>query len=169
MDHAMSSAPKSSFKTFFPLIAVLSIILLATAATMYWAQSWELMSGMRYFMGFFFLLFGFFKTLDWSGFIGMFRQYDVVAKRSKAYAAVYPVIELALALAYFGNYQPFWTNVLTAVIMFVGAIGVIQAVSKKQRIHCACLGAVVKLPMTTVTIIEDLGMGAMALAMIWMM
>ena len=32
----------------------------------------------------------------------------------------------------------------------------------KSRIQCACLGAVFKLPMSTVTIVEDVGMVAMA-------
>jgi hypothetical protein len=36
----------------------------------------------------------------------------------------------------------------------------------KQKIQCACLGAVFNLPMSTVTIIEDLLMVAMAAYMI---
>ena len=50
--------------------------------------------------------------------------------------------------------------------MGIGSIGVMRALLNKKRIPCACLGAVVKLPMTTVTAIEDLGMVAMAAAML---
>jgi hypothetical protein len=41
-------------------------------------------------------------------------------------------------------------------------IGVIKAVTSKQTIRCACLGTIFNLPMSTVTIIEDALMLAMA-------
>jgi hypothetical protein len=45
---------------------------------------------------------------------------------------------------------------------------VILAVANKQKIRCACLGTGFNLPMTTVTIIEDLLMVAMsAYMLIW--
>jgi hypothetical protein len=37
----------------------------------------------------------------------------------------------------------------------------------KDEIQCACLGTVFKLPMTTVTIVEDLLMVVMAAAMLF--
>ena len=37
-----------------------------------------------------------------------------------------------------------------------------KATFAKQTIQCACLGTVFKLPMSVVTIIENLGMAAMA-------
>jgi len=39
--------------------------------------------------------------------------------------------------------------------MTISIIGVLQSVLNKQKIQCACLGAVFNLPMSTVTIIED--------------
>ncbi len=66
------------------------------------------------------------------------------------------------------NIFPIFTNIITIIVMSISSIGVIQTVLDKRKIHCACLGAVIKLPMTTVTIIEDVGMGLMALGMlIW--
>ena len=59
-----------------------------------------------------------------------------------------------------------FANILTAVIMSVGLIGVIAAVRKKQTIQCACLGTAFNLPMSVVTIIENSVMLAMALAML---
>jgi hypothetical protein len=46
--------------------------------------------------------------------------------------------------------------------MGISSIGVIKSVLNKRKIQCACLGAVFNLPMSTVTIIEDLLMVAMA-------
>ena len=58
------------------------------------------------------------------------------------------------------------TNAVTVVVMGFSSIGVIQSVLNKKRIQCACLGAVFNLPMSTVTIIEDLLMIVMAFVMI---
>ena len=56
---------------------------------------------------------------------------------------------------------------VTAVIMAVSLAGVVRAVLSKSAIRCACLGTVFQLPMSTVTIIEDGLMLAMALFMLF--
>jgi hypothetical protein len=50
--------------------------------------------------------------------------------------------------------------------MVVGAIGVLKALLDKRAIRCACLGTALNLPMTTITLVEDLGMAAMAAVML---
>jgi hypothetical protein len=52
-----------------------------------------------------------------------------------------------------------WTAL---VLSLIGAVGVIQSVRAKETIQCACLGTVFQLPMSTVTIVENAGMAAMA-------
>jgi hypothetical protein len=49
----------------------------------------------------------------------------------------------------------------------IGAVGVIQSVMRRETIQCACLGNVFNLPMSKVTIIENLGMAAMAAWMLF--
>ena len=51
------------------------------------------------------------------------------------------------------------------VVMSVSSIGVIQSLLAKRTIRCACLGTVFNLPMSTVTLVEDTLMVAMAAAM----
>ena len=79
-----------------------------------------------------------------------------------SYGFVYPFIEFGLGIAYLVNFKPMVTNAITLVVMLFSSIGVILAVMNKQKIKCACLGTGFNLPMTTVTIIEDLLMVAMA-------
>ena len=117
---------------------------------------------MNYFMAGFFIVFSFFKLLDLKGFADSYSMYDIVAKKIKLYGLIYPFIELALGIAYLIAFNPIVTNTATIIVMGVSSIGVIQSVLKKQKIQCACLGAVFNLPMSTVTIIEDLLMIAMA-------
>jgi hypothetical protein len=117
---------------------------------------------MRHFMAAFFLVFSFFKLLDLRGFSDAYRSYDIVARLWPTWGYIYPFVELALGIAYLLNVAPFATNLATLVLMLVGAVGVLKALLDKRAIRCACLGTALNLPMTTITLVEDLGMAAMA-------
>ena len=93
-------------------------------------------------------------------------MYDLLAAKSREWAFAYPFVELGLGIAYLINFQPIATNIATLLLMSVGAAGVLQALRQKRRIRCACLGTGLNLPMTKVTLIEDLAMAAMAAGML---
>jgi copper chaperone CopZ len=117
---------------------------------------------MRYFMGGFFLVFSFFKLLDLRGFADAYRSYDFLARAIPAWSYAYPFVELALGAAYLLNLAPTAINLATLVLMLVGAAGVLKALFAKLTIRCACLGTALNLPMTKVTLVEDLAMAVMA-------
>ncbi|MCC6661950.1 MAG: hypothetical protein IT437_13825 [Phycisphaerales bacterium] len=114
----------------------------------------------------FFLVFSFFKLLDLRGFADAYMSYDILARRSRAWTPAYPLVELALGAAYLARWQPVVTSGVTLALMLVGSVGVLRAILGKRRIRCACLGTALNLPMTTVTLVEDLGIAAMAAAML---
>ena len=62
--------------------------------------------------------------------------------------------------------QPFAVNIATLVVMGVSTLGVVRSLVKKQKIRCACLGTVFNLPMSVVTLVEDLLMVGMSTAML---
>ena len=165
-DKSSNNRSKKKFVTYKPLILVFAYILLVTLAVEYTAGHFELHRFMPNFMAGFFLVFSFFKLLDLAGFANSYSMYDVLAKRVLRYGYIYPFIELGLGAAYLLAYRPTITNAVTLAVMAFSSIGVILAVMNKQKIKCACLGTGFNLPMTTVTIIEDLLMAAMAL---WML
>jgi copper chaperone CopZ len=121
---------------------------------------------MRYFMAGFFLVFAFFKLLDIRAFANAYAGYDLLAARWQGWGLVYPFVELALGVAYLANYNPVLTHWITIIVMGFSALGVVRAVVNKTQIQCACLGTVFKLPMSTVTIVEDVGMVLMAAVML---
>jgi prepilin signal peptidase PulO-like enzyme (type II secretory pathway) len=86
-------------------------------------------------------------------------------KKFKFYSYLYPFIEFFLGIAYLIRWHSFYINLITFIIMIIGAIGVAIELSKKRTITCACLGLVFKIPMTYVTLIENVTMAAMALLM----
>ncbi len=150
------------FATYKPLILVFFYILLVALAVEYTHSDFVLHRFMPHFMAGFFLVFSFFKLLDLNGFASSYAMYDLLAKRALSYAYIYPFIELVLGIAYLINFKPLLINAITLIVMLFSSIGVIIAVMSKQKIRCACLGTGFNLPMTTVTIIEDLLMAAMA-------
>ncbi|WP_417748583.1 MauE/DoxX family redox-associated membrane protein [Rosistilla oblonga] len=76
------------------------------------------------------------------------------------------MIEVALGIAYLLRFELFWTNTITLIVMSVGSVGVLRSLMQKRKIQCACLGTEFELPMTTVTLVEDVGMAAMAAIML---
>ena len=90
---------------------------------------------MRYFMAGFFLVFSFFKLLDVRAFADAYTGYDLLAKRWRGWALLYPFVELGLGVAYLANFNPMATYWVTIVVMGFSAIGVVQAVIAKRTIQ----------------------------------
>lgn len=165
----ISEQTKSWFETYKPILLIFSYIIAITLLAQSSNNHFDLMQWMRLFMAGFFLVFSFFKMLNLKGFAESYVMYDVVAKKIPAWAYIYAYIELALGIAFLINFNPFATNLTTLVVMTLSIIGVFKSVLNKQKIQCACLGAVFNLPMSTVTIIEDALMIAMSVAMLIIM
>jgi len=128
----------------------------------------NLLTHMHHFMGFFLCVFALLKIFDPRGFANGLEMYDLLASRWRPWGYLYPLAELALGLAYFGFWAPPVTYALTLALMTFGAIGVIGALRRGLDIACPCMGSVLRVPLSTVTLVEDLGMAVMAAAMLGM-
>jgi hypothetical protein len=91
-----------------------------------------------------------------------YATYDLLAKRVFQYGYVYPFLELLLGILYILSAREAVVNGLTLVLMVFSGHGVLQAMRQKRAIQCACLGTFLKVPLTSVTLIEDFGMALMA-------
>ena len=156
--------PRGFWTTYRPLLVLVALLGLVPAVAL--GDGITVHAWMRWFMAGFFLSFSYFKLLDVKAFADAYRMYDWIAKAVPAWGLAYPLVELGLGLAYAADWAPTATNWITLVLMLVGAGGVIQSNLQKKSIRCACLGTVFNLPMSTVTILEDLSMAAMA---VWML
>ena len=156
------NVPRSWIATYFPLLLIFFFISVLSLLSQLNTAVFNLVEVGRYFMAGFFLVFSFFKFLNIKAFADAYSGYDIIAKRWKTYGLIYPFIELTLGILYFINYNPIITNAITFLVMGVSTIGVVQSLLDKKKIQCACLGAVFDLPMSKVTLIEDLLMVAMA-------
>lgn len=164
----LQQGEKNWIQTYKPIVLIASYISTISLIVSLSNDKFDGMLFMRIFMSGFFLVFSFFKMLDLRGFANSYAMYDIVAMKFKSWGYIYAFLELALGIAFAVNFAPVITNGVTAVLMSVSFIGVLQSVLNKKKIQCACLGAVFNLPMSTVTIIEDGLMIAMSIAMLAM-
>ena len=154
------------FETYKPILLIFAYITGITLLIQLKNETFSLMEAMRYFMAGFFLVFSFFKLLNLKGFAESYVMYDVLAKQIPAWAYLYAFVELSLGITYLINFNPIITNSITLIVMTISLVGVLKSVLNKQKIQCACLGAVFNLPMSTVTIIEDTLMIVMSVVML---
>lgn len=154
-------------QAYLPLVTIFSVIIGITLLRQ-WYLGWNVHEAMNDFMAAFFLIFGGFKVLKLDAFAEAYSMYDIMAKRSTFYAYAYPFIEIVLGFAYLLRLAPVPVNLITVILMLVSSFGVAQELAQKRTIPCACLGTVFKIPMTYVTLGEDLLMAAMALTMLFM-
>ena len=155
---SMQESPSRSLSTYKPLILIVGFIFGVCLLVQYPFDQFLGMVFMRHFMAGFFIVFSFFKFLNIQGFAKSFAMYDVIAARWKFWGFVYPFVELVLGLFYLIDVCPVQVNWVTVLVLGVGTVGVIQSNLSKKKIKCACLGDVFNLPMSAVTIIENLVM-----------
>jgi len=153
---------KKTIQTYKPLILIVSFIAGVTLLVQYPFNEFSAMLWMSHFMAGFFIVFAFFKMLNISGFANSYAMYDIVAGRWKVWSYLYPFVELALGVAYLINFNSLITNLATILIVGISTIGVVKSNLSKHKIKCACLGDVFNLPMSTVTIVENVSMLVMA-------
>lgn len=162
---------KKKFNKLKPLIGVFTFVILSTLVVNLFFNLGLMQTGQA-FMALFFLTFGSFKIYNLEGFVKAFKMYDPLAERYSVYAKGYPFIELGLGLMYaaitFFTVPSIEVFVYTLTVLVVGlnAVGVFKALSEGKKIQCACLGDVFNVPMTWVTLFEDMLMVAMAVVML---
>ncbi|MEK9612911.1 MAG: heavy-metal-associated domain-containing protein [Flavobacteriaceae bacterium] len=156
-----SPVEKSKLRQLVPLLLIFTYLVVGTLFFALELQATP-QKTMLIFMGLFFIVFSFFKFLDYRGFPASFANYDPLAQKSLLYAKIYPFLETLLGIAFLLEWQLQLTLVVTLVLLSLTAYGVLRALLKKSTIECACLGTALKLPMTEATLIENSIMIVMA-------
>ena len=146
-------SPPSDLKQLYPLFLIFFYI---TMATLLMNQPEFSVPGLMYdFMGLFYIIFSFFKFLDYKNFPQTFAMYDPIAKAIPAYGWIYPFIETGLGLALLFRIAIYSALIATLIILGATTVGVVRALSSKSQVQCACLGTALQLPMTKATLIEN--------------
>ncbi len=161
-----TSAETATGDSYYPIFLIFGYKAGASLFVQFTSGGFDAMQWMQHFMAGFFLVFSFFKLLNLQGFADGYQTYDIVAKKIPAYGFVYPFIELILGILFLTGTSLLFTNIATVIIMGISTIGVANSLLKKLPFQCACLGTIIKLPLSKVTLFEDLLMLTMSAAMI---
>lgn len=148
--------------------AVVVIFALLTFFTLFhqWLHgTWNGMQAMRDFMGGYFLIFGFFKIIDLSGFVHAYKNYNIIAPYMPLYAYVFPFIQIALGILYVTNTFMLFANITNFLVMSLGFISISIKLIKKEIIPCACLGTLFRHPLSLVSLLENFLMVGMSFFM----
>lgn len=161
----MWSVTKKKLKTFQPLIIAFAVIIAWTIVHQS-ITGYEFHGAMLDFMGAFFLIFGGLKVINWKKFAESYRSYDPLAKVSKLYAYTYPAIEIYLGVSYaFRLFSLTVADFLTIIVLGIATVGIINVLDNEAPVQCACLGGFFNIPITLVTVLENMLMIAMAVSM----
>lgn len=161
-DTTTEVAAESKLKTYKPLIILFSYILLVSLGFQL-TQSFNLMQFMNHLMAGFFIGLSLFKMLDLKAFQEGFSSYDPLAQRTVKYGFIYPFIELTLGMLFLLNLLIPLASIITIIILSITTYGVVKRLRSPLKIQCACLGSGFNLPLSFVTVTENLIMIMMAL------
>ena len=145
--------------SYTPVIAVFSSAgLMALTTSM----------GLTGFMGFSLSLLATLKLMDLDSFAESFAKYDLVTKKIRPYAKIYPFAELAIALGLLSGVAPLATGITSLLVGVSGGISVIKAVYiDKLALNCACVGGNSKAPLGIISFSENAIMAVMGAALIF--
>lgn len=121
---------------------------------------------MHQFMGITLIALSYFKFLDLPKFAEAFSTYDPIAMKFYNYGYIYPVFELVAGIGFTLSIKVEALSIFVIFFLVSTTIGVIQALRQNRKFQCACLGTAFNLPLTKVTIVENVLMISMSLMII---
>lgn len=155
--------PEAAEVSYTPVLAVF-----ATAALM----TLVLAGGISGFMGIALCLLAMLKLMDVPAFAASFRKYDLLSQRWRAWAGLYPGVELLVGLGILLRPElPNAARLIGATALLLGLMGMV-AVGKavlvdKLALNCACVGGNARVPLGVVSFSENLLMTLMGAAMVF--
>ena len=158
---------ENKFYKFYPLILTFIFIIGGACISQYNFDIWKWKVFMKNLMGIMLITFSYLKLLNPSGFKKSFSNYDYLAKYVPIYGYIYPFLELVLGLLYIVEIFPILINSLVIIIFTFNLIQVGIVLYQGKELECACMGSLgLKLPLSWVTILEDVFMIIMAIVML---
>ena len=145
-----------------PILLALLVVVVSSLSLQTTYGTFNLNNWFVTYMGIFFIVFSFLKLLNVKGFSITFSRYDIFAKRVPGFAMSYPFLEFLLGVAFLTQTVLIVSNIITLIFMTSQSIGVINVLKNKQTIQCACMGSSINLPISYITLLENIVMILMA-------
>ncbi len=157
----MNERSGKGFKDFLPIVIVVIGACLASlileGGKIYNWKGW-----MGTFMGLLFIQLGSFKYFDLPTFVRGFEQYDLPTRYFKQYAQIYPLLECILGMLFLSQWVPVFIDIITIGWMGLGAVGVLQAMRRKEGTPSVASPGL-QISVYTLSIIENIGFFLLAI------
>lgn len=165
--HYFNKSIKDKSKTSYqPIIAIFSVSLLISIATLYSGQNITLIKLTESFIAISMCLLAVQKLKDIESFSNQFLGYDLLAQKIVRYSYIYPFAELIAGILMLAGILTWLSAPIALFIGSVGAISVFKAVYiNKRDIKCACVGGNSNVPLGFISLTENI---MMILISIWM-
>lgn len=160
-DHSYHVQPEESAKEYAKFAGIVAGVIGFSVLVTY-LLGWSLENFLTYFMAVFLLTFAAFKLINLEIFAITYSGYDLVTKKFPAWGYIFPFVEAGLGMAYVLLGNQTWLNVFTLLLTGVASVGVVKELRRKSKVMCACLGTVIRLPLSKISFVEDFLMFAMA-------
>lgn len=109
-------------------------------------------------MGSILIIFGILKLYDLKKFSSIFLKYNIISQKVSIYPFIYPFIELILGVFLVIRYELRITYILIIILMIISLLSVLISIYQGKTLRCGCLGSLFHLPLSYVTISENLVM-----------
>ena len=106
------------------------------------------------------ILFGFLKLFNLSRFVHILSKYDLISKNFNLYGYLYPFIEILLGflLLILKKNKLKIVNQSIIYLMIISIISVLISILKGEKLRCGCLGSFFHIPLSYVTLSENIFM-----------
>lgn len=144
-------------RDYLPLVYIyLLTATLAVSMSVYFNSSFK--NFILYFLGFFAIILSLLKLVRLQDFVEAFYEYDFVSQKFRIYAYLFPIFELIFGVSFLLLIENPYLEILCLSLFILNFYSVILALKKKRKFVCACLGDLIKVPLSYVSLIENLTM-----------
>jgi len=148
---------KITWKDYLPVFYVYIFSFLITLnLTFYYTL--VLRTSLLYFLGIFSIIFAILKIINLKGFVESFVEYDFISKKVIFYAYVFPFLELIFGITFVLLYENIILTAVCIIFYLLNLISVILALFKKKKFVCACLGGLFNIPLSYISLLENITM-----------
>jgi len=144
-------------RDYLPLIYIYLLTALLTGISfIYFVFSFK--SLIFIFLGIFSVMLSLLKIIRIRDFVEAFSEYDFISQKFKIYAYIFPFLELFLGISFLLIIENILLEFLCLALFILNFYSVALALRKRRKFVCACLGDLIKLPLSYVSLIENLTM-----------
>lgn len=103
-----------------------------------------------------FLLLGIVKLYNLNQFVSIFNKYDIIGSNIPSYGYLFPFLEIILGILFLKQSKIRLLYPFTIILITINILGVINGLQSKYKLKCGCIGSFIDLPLSYLTILENL-------------